>query len=288
MSGRALEAIVVPYDVERDDTPMARGPQGLLSHGFLDALRSSGREVHRTDVWSRVKAGAGKAEVVAGLGRAVARAVASAHARQRFPLILSGGCLTAVGVVAGLQRLGRDGGAVGVVWIDAHGDLNTPESTPSGYWDGMALAAVCGRSLPEVYEPAELRPVHFRNVVHLAGRAFDPPEVEDIQRLNLAVVPPREIGSDEAFERIRRAAADKELYLHVDLDGLDPRDAPAVGNPVPDGPSLDEVVRCLSRLGTLGRPGAMTLSAMSFDEVDEEQARTMVATCARLVETFAR
>ncbi|HSN87871.1 MAG TPA: hypothetical protein VL025_14025, partial [Thermoanaerobaculia bacterium] len=91
MSGRALEAIVVPYDVERDDTPMARGPHGLLSYGFLDALRSSGREVHRTDVWSRVKAGgdAAKAEVVAGLGRAVARAVASAHARQRFPLILS-------------------------------------------------------------------------------------------------------------------------------------------------------------------------------------------------------
>ena len=290
MSGRALEAIVVPYDVERDDTPMARGPQGLVAHGFLDALRGAGREVHRTDLWNRVQNG-GKAEVVAGLGRNVARAVASAQARQRFPLILSGGCLTAVGVVAGLQRLGRGVGGVGVVWIDAHGDFNTPESTPSGYWDGMALAAVCGRSLPEVYEPVELRPVHFRDVVHLAGRAFDPPEVEDIQRLNLAVVPPREICDETAFERIRRVAGGvdaKELYLHIDLDGLDPGDAPAVGNPVPGGPALDDVLRCLKRLGEVGQPGAMTLSAMSFDGLDEAQARTMVATCVRLVETFVR
>lgn len=283
MSSRALEAILVPYDVERDDTPMARGPQGLLDHGFLDALRSAGWEVHRTDIWSRVtRGGDNKAEVVAGLGRAVARAVASARARQRFPLILSGGCLTAVGVVAGLQRLG---GPVGVVWIDAHGDFNTPESTPSGYWDGMALAAVCGRSLPEVYEPVELRPVHFGNVVHLAGRAFDPPEVEDIQRLHLAVVPPAEICAEPALERIGRAVGDKQLYLHVDLDGLDPQEAPATGNPVPGGPALDEVLRCL---GHLQQPSAMTLAAMSFDGVDESQAGTMVRTCLRLVEAFAR
>jgi arginase len=227
----------------------------------------------------------GKAEVVAGLGRAVALGVVNAQARNRFPLILSGGCLTAVGVVAGLQRHGGEEVEVGVVWIDAHGDFNTPESSSSGYWDGMALAAICGRSLPEVYEPVELRPVPFGNVVHLAGRDLDPPEVEGFQRLNLAVVPPQEIGTDLTLERIRRAAAGKALYLHIDMDGLDPQDAPAVANPVPGGPAFDEVLRCLSRLE---KPSAMTLSAMSFDEVDEEQARTMVATCVRLVETFAR
>jgi arginase family enzyme len=117
---------------------------------------------------------------------------------------------------------------------------------------------------------------------------LDPPEVEGFQRLNLAVVPPREIGTDLALERIRRAVGGmpgKELYLHIDMDGLDPQEAPAVANPVPGGPALEEVLRCLSGFEKLG---AMTLAAMSFDAVDEEQARTTVATCVRLVETFAR
>lgn len=279
MSGRALETILVPYEVERDDTGMARAPRELLAHGFLEALQGSGREVHQSEVWSRARNGT-KGEVVADLGRAVARAVASVHARKRFPLILSGGCLTALGVVAGLQRLGRD---LAVVWIDAHGDFNTPESTPSGYWDGMALAAVCGRSLPEIFKEIELRPIHFRNVVHLAGRAFDPPEVEDFERLSLTVIPPQDVCDEAALQRIQRSIQGKELYLHIDLDGLDPRDAPAVAFPVPNGPSLEELLRCLE---TLGQPAAMTLSAMSFERVDEERTRKMVATCARLVETF--
>ncbi|HSK75220.1 MAG TPA: arginase family protein [Thermoanaerobaculia bacterium] len=280
MSERSLEAIVVPYDVERDDTGSARGPRELLARGFLDALRDAGWKVHETEVWSRREGGA-KSEVVAELGRSLARAVASAHSRQRFPLVLSGGCLSAVGVVTGIERLGRD---LGIVWIDAHGDFNTPESTPSGYWDGMALAAVCGRSLPEVFKPVELRPVHFRNVVHLGGRAFDPPEVEDFERLNVTVVPPQAICEEPTLQEIRRVTAGKELYLHIDLDGLDPTDAPAVSFPVPNGPSLEDVLRCLE---VLERPAAMTFSSMCFDRVDEEHGKRMVATCVRLVEAFA-
>lgn len=280
MSERSLEAIVVPYDVERDDTGAARGPRELLARGFLDALRNAGWKVHETEVWSR-REGGSKLEVVAELGRSIARAVASARSRNRFPLVLSGGCLSAVGVVTGIERLGRD---LGIVWLDAHGDFNTPESTPSGYWDGMALAAVCGRSLPEVFKAIELRPVHFRNVVHLAGRDFDPPEVEDFERLNVAVVPPEAICREETLQEIRRVTASKELYLHIDLDGIDPADAPAVSFPVPGGPSLEDVLRCLE---VLEQPAAMTFASMSFDRVGEEEGRRMVATCVRLVDAFA-
>ncbi len=211
------------------------------------------------------------------MGRATARAVANARSQGRFPLILSGGCLTAVGVVAGLQRMGRD---LGIVWIDAHGDFNTPESTPSGYWDGMALAAVCGRSLPEVYKPVELRPVHYRNVAHLAGRAFDPPEIEDVRRLSLTVIPPDRLAEPDAAARIKRCiSGTKEVYLHVDLDGLDPQDAPAVGLPEPGGPSLDDLLRCLAGLPA---PAAMTLSGMSFERVGEAEGRRLLETAVRL------
>jgi len=283
MRERAVEVIVVPYDVERDDTPSARGAGQLLSRGLLAEVERRGLDVHVSEIPVRRPA-AGKAEVVAEIGRNVARAVAVAHSQRRFPLVLSGGCLVAVGVVTGLQRTGRE---LWVVWIDAHGDFNTPESTPSGYWDGMALAAVCGRSLPEVFKPVELRPIHFRNVVHLSGRCFDPPEVEDFERLHLSVVPPAAVGAEECLRLLAEGAggttANRDLYLHIDLDGLDPEDAPAVSYPCPGGPPLAAVLDCFAALQL---PAAMTLATASFAKASEEQAARTINTCRRLLDAF--
>ncbi|HXU46093.1 MAG TPA: arginase family protein [Thermoanaerobaculia bacterium] len=279
--GLTLEAIVVPYEVDRDDTGMARGPAGLLERGLLDFPDAS-VSVLRTEVWSRIEpTGTNRARIVAELGRVTARAVATAHGRGRFPLILAGGCLSAVGVVAGLQRMGRE---LGAVWVDAHGDFNTPESSPSGYWDGMALAAVCGRSLPQVYQEAELRPLHHGHIVHLGGRAFDPPEVDDFRRLNVAVVAPEAVGAEGGQREVARLSGETgEIYLHVDLDGLDPRDAPAVNRPVPLGPRADDLLRCLAGPR---RFAALTLTGMDFDRVDEAHAELTVETCRRLLEAL--
>jgi arginase len=288
-----IEIIQVPYEVERTDTAAARSPAGLLAHGFLDRLREAGWTVHESEVRVRSEDSGGRAAraaILAEVGRAIAGAVADACSHGRFPLVLSGGCLAAVGVIAGLERdAGTIGGDVGLVWIDAHGDFNTPESTLSGYWDGMALAAVCGRCLPEVYQAVELRPVPFRNVVHLAGRDFDPSEAEDLERLNLTVIPPTAVGTDESDEQIERCLAGplarpKPLYLHVDLDGLDPQDAPAVHFPVPGGPPLDRLLESLGRVSRRRPPAAMTLSGISFERVDEAGAERMAATAARLVD----
>jgi len=276
---KLLQAIVVPYDVDRQDTGGARGPRELLARGFPERLREAGWEIQEDEIRCR-REWAAKEETVAEVGRGIAEAVALAHERRRFPLVLAGGCLAAVGTVAGLQRLGRD---VAVVWIDAHGDFNTPETSPSGYWDGMALAAVCGRSLPAVCGKIELQPLQCRNVVHLAGRAFDPQEIEDIRRLELAVVPPDQICGEPALRRLRRCIDGRQLYLHVDLDGIDPQDAPAVGFPVPGGPRLDDLLRCLAELPT---PAAMTFSAMSFDRATGEESGRMIETCLRLVEAL--
>jgi len=279
--GAELELILVPYEVERADTAASRSPAALLELGLGERLAAAGLAIHTTEIWARREELALRAEIVADLGRSVARAVANARSRGRFPLVLSGGCLVAIGVVTGLQRMGR---GLGLVWIDAHGDFNTPESTPSGYWDGMALSAVCGRSLPEVYKAVELRPLHYRNVAHLAGRAFDPEEIEDIRRLDLTVIPPDRLCSEEARRAIERSVAGaREIYLHVDVDGVDPRDAPAVNFPVPNGPPLDDLATCLAGLPPLA---AMTLAGLNFERVDEEHARRTLDTCARLVQSL--
>ncbi|HEV2851818.1 MAG TPA: arginase family protein [Thermoanaerobaculia bacterium] len=275
MSGRVLQLLIVPFDVERRDTPMARGPAGLMARGFQDRLQDRGWEVHLEE--AEIPEGLGKLATVVAVGRWIAQAVETARARERLPLVLSGGCLSSVGALAGLQRLGS---GLAVSWIDAHGDFNTPETTRTGYWDGMALATVCGLSLPEAREGIGLRPLELDRVVHLAGRDFDPLEIESARRLGLTCIPPDRMGTAESLQRLLRFAEDRRLYLHVDVDGLDPGDAPAAGYPVPGGPSLENVLRSLA---VLPAPAAMTFSALGFDRVDEEEAARTVETCARLV-----
>ncbi|HEX3553722.1 MAG TPA: arginase family protein [Thermoanaerobaculia bacterium] len=282
MSGLPLDLIVVPFDVERRDTSAARAPGELLARGFPDRLRGAGFDVRQTLV-EPFPLGQAKSLRVTLIGCAIAKDVALARSQGRFPLILSGGCLAAVGVVAGLQQAGID---PAVLWIDAHGDFNNPESSPSGYWDGMALAAVCGVSLPDLRGLVPgFHPLAVDRVLHVAGRAFDPLETGNVRRHGLALVPPDELAGEQARERLRHLTGAGNFYLHVDLDGLDPRDAPAVSFPEPDGARLDDV---LATLGALPPPAAMTFSALSFERADAEEAERTVATCLRLVETFAR
>jgi arginase len=281
-----LDLIVVSWDVERGDTGAARAPGEMRRRGFPGRLRATGWEVRETTIDS-VTEGAGKLAMVAGIGRGIARAVALARAQDRFPLVLSGGCLAAVGVVAGLQSPEAGTGKIGdpgVVWIDAHGDFNTPESSPSGYWDGMALAAVCGVCLPELCAGVGLHPLKVERAIHLAGRAFDPLETANIRQHGLECVSVSDIAGPEARVRIGHRAGAGGWYLHIDLDGLDPRDAPAVGCPEPDGARLDDL---MTTLGGLPPSAAMTFSALSFDRADEEEAERTIATCLRLIEAFA-
>jgi arginase len=281
MNGEIVEILVVPWDVERRDTPNARGPRGLLANGFPGLLGKAGREVRVTEIEAPDPPDASKPGMVIAIGRRIAEAVALAVSRDRFPLILSGGCLASLGAVAGLQRDGRE---AAVVWIDAHGDLNTPESSPSGYWDGMSLAALAGLSLPEVVAGVGLRPLGAGRLAHLAGRSFDPLEGENFERLGLLRIPAGQVATAASRERLRSLSEGCSLYLHVDVDGLDPRDAPAVGFPEPDGARLADL---LALRGDLPAPAAMTLSALSFDRVGEAEARRTAEACARLVEAFA-
>jgi arginase len=278
MSAKTIEILLVPYDVDRRDTPMARGPRGLLENGLPERLREAGWEVQVTEI--AVSGESGKLQAVAGIARGIAGAVERAGAEGRFPLVLSGGCLASLGVVAGLQRRGHE---VAAVWIDAHGDCNTPETSPSGYWDGMALAALCGLSLPEIREGLGSSPLDPGAVVHLAGRSFDPEETGNFQSLGIVRVPPEGIAGENARERLRRCAAGRSLYLHVDVDGIDPRDAPAVGFPEPDGARLADLLGCREALPPAV---AITFSALSFDRAWPEEAARTVEACARLAQAF--
>jgi arginase len=276
LDGALLELIAVPWDVDRADTPAARAPAALLAHGFIDSLRERGARASARILEEPPPAT--RHEMVVSIERQLAQRVREARRGGRLPVILSGGCLHALGVVAGL------GAPIEIVWIDAHGDLNTPTTSVSGYWDGMALAALCGHGLDEIAAEIGLQPVSFDDVVHVAGRAFDRSEIEFMSHQGLRIV-----GPDLAAEAEGTAprANTRALYLHVDLDGIDPGDAPAVSFPVVGGPRLDHLLAWLApRLA--GGVSALTLSALAFDGRSAEETERTLEACVEIVGVACR
>src|SRR5687768_13373447 len=127
-----IHLIRVPYDSGQRALRMGAGPDALAP-SFVDALRAEGHEV----TGETVEAPPGFATEVAtafALARALSERVRAARAEGRRPLVLAGNCMSSLGTVAGLRDEDDD---LGVVWFDAHGDLETPETTTSGFADGM-------------------------------------------------------------------------------------------------------------------------------------------------------
>jgi arginase len=168
----------------------------------------------------------------------VASAVRAAVRGRRLPLALAGSCDAALGVLAGLS-----GSACGVVWLDAHGDFNTPESSVTGFFAGMALATVVGHCHAERWaQIGRVGPVAERSTALIGVRDLSPAA----ERGRLAASAIETVAwADGRPERDPVAALDAladrvdEIYLHIDLDAFDPAVAPGiVDEPVPGGLSL--------------------------------------------------
>src|SRR3569833_2306002 len=189
---------LAPSDSGRRDWRMGAGPTDLLRHGAAERL---GAEVVTV-------AESGYEEVQ----RAVAEQVRRAVADEVAPIVLAGNCGASVGVVAGLAA--RDD--LAVVWLDAHGDLNTPEPTTSGFVDGMGRAMRTGRCRTTV---PGFRPVPDEHVLLVGARDLDPAEraVLDESRIRLLQARAAEVAAAGFPPRVRR------VHLHLDFDVHDSR-----------------------------------------------------------------
>ena len=167
----------------------------------------------------------------------VAAMVAEASRSGLVPLVLGGDHSVALGTLGGMASVHGPGA---VLWIDAHGDLNTPETTPSGNVHGMPLAAALGCARDSFARSAwPLPAVDPARTVLVGGRSFDPGERELIHELGLAVFTMAEIDRrgleavvHDALERVSGAPF---VHVSLDLDVIDPDVAPGVGTPVRGG-----------------------------------------------------
>ena len=163
------------------------------------------------------------------------------------PLVVGGDHSIAVGTVAAISSYHhRRNQRIGLIWFDAHGDMNTPDTSPSGNIHGMPCAAVLGRGAPELVGLGDVVPmVDPRNAVIVGVRDLDQYEREEIKSTGVKVFTMRDIdmwGMNEIMRRALAIATDGTCGFHLsfDMDGTDPNVAPGVGTPVAGGTDLRE------------------------------------------------
>jgi len=186
----------------------------------------------------------------------LATVVADIVTSGSIPLVLGGDHSIGMGTIAGLSRAGH---RVGVIWVDAHGDINTPETTPSGNVHGMPFAVALG--LAEDPFPKALRgTTDGKNGVLLAIRDIDPGEKDNIKRSGVTPITMSDIdrlGMHAAMEKaIGVASKGDGIHISLDMDAIDPDEAPGVGTPVRGGLTYREVQLAMEMLASsLARSG---------------------------------
>ncbi len=231
------------------------GPSALRVAGLQTRLRSLGHTVEDIGNVSvkqpeeqhygekRAKYLNEIAETCRGLAEITERALTEGY----FPLVLGGDHSIAVGSFSGVSNFFRaHSKRVGYLWLDAHGDMNTPESSPSGNIHGMPLAAIIGYGAPELVELLGYKPkVEPRNVCLVGVRDLDPKERRLIKESGVHVFTMRDIderGMREVMSEALRFVSDDTdgVAVSLDLDFVDPDDAPGVGTPVRGGVTYRE------------------------------------------------
>jgi arginase len=257
-----ISLVTAPYHLGHEGTSVGAGPDRLLDEGAVERLEAAGHEVGVVRVVPQAES-TNEIGAAFEIVRRVSEAVSGAVEDGAFPIVLSGNCLSSIGIVAGL---GRD---VGIVWLDAHADFNTPESSQSGFADGMGLAVLTGSSWDTLRETVPgYRIVPEENAVLVGIRDVDDGEQKRLDRSPLQVVAP---GTEVAPALDALRGRIEDVYLHIDLDVLDPSEGRANHFAAPGGLSADAVEQVLSAVtgGLAVRAAALT----SYDPAADAEGR---------------
>lgn len=213
----AVRVLTIPFDTGARDVRTGRGPARLLEAGLARRLERLGHTVDIREVAGPEGPLVPEPKFAQGLWVALGAAVAEARAAGAFPLALTGVCYAAVGMAAGLGA-----NDLAVCWFDAHGDVNTPETTATGFLDGMAVTLLSGRCWRTLTAAVpDCRPIPEERIVLLGARDLDPPEEILLAGSPMRLVPPRRVRQELPSVLRELGARTDAAYLHVDLDVLD-------------------------------------------------------------------
>jgi arginase len=263
MTDRKLAIIGAALDLGAGRRGVDMGPSAIRYAGIDDRLAELGYTCSdlgnvETAVAEAAEQEDSRTRFLTEIKRAcerIARLVAGAARQQQTPIVLGGDHSVAIGTLGGLASVHGSGG---VLWFDAHGDLNTPETTPTGNVHGMPLAAALGLAPETFASEAWPLPALDPEYVALVGiRSLDAGEREVVKELGIAVYTMTDLDRRgvepvvrEALERVSGAPF---VHVSLDMDVVDPEAAPGVGTPVRGGLSYREAHLALELVAEWGR-----------------------------------
>ncbi len=287
-----IRIIGIPMDLGQALRGVDMGPSAIRYAGLAARLRQIGYEVVdagnvHVPVRDHVLHQSESAYLPAILEvcEAAYAAARDAVADGVLPVFVGGDHSLALGTVGGVSH----GERVGVLWVDAHGDVNTPDSSPSGNVHGMPLAALLGHGAPELVNLGRPGPkVRETDVAMIGIRDLDPHEKAFLHESDVAVYTMRAIDERSlavvAHEALGRLAHVDRLHVSLDLDCLDPHVAPGVGTPVPGGLSYREAHLLMEILADSGRVASVDVVEVNpILDVQNQTARIAVELVASLL-----
>lgn len=285
---RQIRVLGVPLDLGASRRGVDMGPSAMRVAGLERRLEALGHQVTdggniRVEIAETQASGAGNAHYLAEITETCSRIAAAVYETFQeglTPLLLGGDHSLAAGSVSGVANFYRQRGQqIGLIWIDAHSDINTPQTSPSGNVHGMPLAALLGLG-PEPlagilgYAPK----VPAKNTVLVGIRDIDAAERDNIHRAGIThVYTMRDIderGMRAVMEDAIAVAANDTAGYHVsvDMDWIDPEDAPGVGTPVRGGVTYREAHLAMEILADHGR--LLSFELVEVNPVIDEHNRT--------------
>lgn len=263
----------VPMDLGASRRGVEMGPSAVRLAKLEERLESLGHTVvdeGDVTVPTRETLGIGRGvdflPTISAVCAEVARHTARTVSSGAVPLVLGGDHSIAAGSVAGVaDALSKRGESLGVVWLDAHSDLHTPESSETGNVHGMPVAHLLGQGASEMHQITDTTPsVKPENFVIIGARDLDSAEKDHAREWGVRVYTMREIDERGMREVLREAvglvsAGTSGIHVSLDLDFVDPKEAPGVGTPVRGGATYREAHLAMETLADTGKIVSMDL-----------------------------
>jgi arginase len=287
MPHSAIAILGAPLDLGQDRRGVDMGPSALRVANLNARLKSLGYDVEdlgnvAVDQAEATPPGDAHAKYLPQIAAACARladAVDGVLARGRMPLVLGGDHSVAIGTVSGVARhFHRQGRGVGLIWLDAHADMNTPGSSPSGNIHGMPLACLVGLGPAALTGLAGFQPaVAARNTVIVGLRDVDQLEKPYVRESGVRAFTMRHLderGLRSVMEEAIGLASSSTagFHLSLDMDFVDPQHAPGVGTPVRGGVTYREAHLAMEM--TCDSGGMLSMEVVEVNPVIDESNRT--------------
>ena len=274
----AVSLAKMPYVGERNVPELSSGPDYLAEGGIQKLLEERSCKIKPVSTvtltpdeekaygtWNRLALANGD----------LARIVAAERRAGSLPVGLLANCSSLIGMLSGLQRSGPSGRPlrVGLVFVDAHADYNTPETTLSGMLGGMPVAIASGMALTRMRLKAGLEPaLPGRHIVEACVRDTDPLEQDLLDRSEIQQLSVEDIRrrSENLHRQMQRLSENTDaIYIHVDMDVLDPGEVPGHPLTVAGGPSSTELAAALTEMFKYEKAAALGVASTPFGDHDK-------------------